>query len=40
MKPMVFEDFFEEDPDAVAGAKEEMIENSALRSVFSDIGIV
>ena len=29
--PMAFEDFFEEDADAIAGAREEMFENDAVR---------
>jgi uncharacterized phage-associated protein len=32
--PMAYEDFFEQDPDAIAGAKEEMVEESQLRKVF------
>lgn len=31
---MAFEDFFEQDPDAIAGAKEEMLEDDQLRKVF------
>jgi len=31
---MNYEDFFEEDPDAHAGAREEMLENDALRKAF------
>jgi uncharacterized phage-associated protein len=31
---MAFEDFFEEDADAIAGAREEMLENAALRKMF------
>jgi hypothetical protein len=34
--PMKFEDFFEEDPDGLVGAKEEMLENFALKTVFSE----
>ncbi len=33
---IAFEDFFEEDDDAVAGVREETIENSALREVFPE----
>ena len=33
--PMAFEDFFEEDSDAVSGAREEMIEDFTLRRVFA-----
>jgi uncharacterized phage-associated protein len=33
-EPMMFEDFFDEDPDAIVGAKEEMLENFALRTTF------
>lgn len=33
---MNFADFFEEDSDAVAGVREEVIENCALRSVFPE----
>jgi hypothetical protein len=29
--PMTFEDFFEEDPNAIAGALEEMTENHVIR---------
>lgn len=32
--PMAFEDFFEEDSDAIAGVLEEAIENSQLRKTF------
>jgi uncharacterized phage-associated protein len=32
--PMAFEDFFDEDADAIAGAREEMLENDALRKSF------
>jgi uncharacterized phage-associated protein len=32
---MAFEDFFEEDSDARAGAREEMLENAALKKSFS-----
>ena len=32
--PMDFEDFFEEDPDAIAGVLEEAIEDSKLRKAF------
>jgi hypothetical protein len=32
--PMAFEDFFEEDADAIAGTREEMLENAALRKAF------
>jgi hypothetical protein len=31
---MQYEDFFEEDPDAIAGAREAMLENDALRRAF------
>jgi uncharacterized phage-associated protein len=34
--PMKFEDFFEEDPNAIVGAKEEMLENFALKMAFDD----
>jgi len=34
-EPMKFEDFFEEDGDAIGGAYEEMIENDALRRAFA-----
>jgi uncharacterized phage-associated protein len=34
--PMKFEDFFEEDPDALVGAKEEMLENFVLKAVFNE----
>jgi uncharacterized phage-associated protein len=34
--PMKFEDFFDEDPDALVGAKEEMLENFALKTEFSE----
>ena len=34
--PMNFEDFFEDDSNAVSGAKEEMIENDQLRKVFAE----
>jgi len=33
--PMAFEDFFEEDSDAIAGVLEEAIEDSRLRKAFS-----
>jgi uncharacterized phage-associated protein len=33
--PMAFEDFFEEDSDAVSGAREEMIENYKLRKAIT-----
>jgi uncharacterized phage-associated protein len=33
--PMAFEDFFEEDSDAVSGAREEMMEDFKLRRAFS-----
>jgi hypothetical protein len=33
---MKFEDFFEEDPDALVGAKEEMLENFVLKAVFNE----
>ena len=33
---MAFEDFFEEDEDAVAGAREEMIENSEMTDAFPE----
>lgn len=32
--PMQYEEFFEEDPDAIKGALEEMLENSEMRSAF------
>jgi uncharacterized phage-associated protein len=32
--PMSFEDFFEDDANALSGAKEEMIENDCLRKTF------
>ena len=32
---MAFEDFFEEDDEAIEGAREEMIENSKLREMFA-----
>jgi hypothetical protein len=35
---MAFEDFFEEDEEALAGIREDAIENSALRSVFTEAG--
>jgi len=35
---MTFEDFFEEDEEAMPGVKEEAIENSALRSSFPEAG--
>ena len=35
-EPMKFEDFFEEDPDAIVGAREEMLENFALRMTFDE----
>jgi uncharacterized phage-associated protein len=35
-QPMKFEDFFEEDPNAIVGAKEEMIENFALKMAFDE----
>ena len=35
---MNFEDFFEEDEEAIPGAREEALENSALRSVFPEAG--
>lgn len=35
---MNFEDFFEEDEEALPGAKQEALENSALRSAFSEAG--
>jgi hypothetical protein len=31
---MRYEDFFEEDADAIAGAREEMLENDMLRRAF------
>lgn len=31
---MYYEDFFDEDPDAITGAREEMLENDALRKAF------
>ena len=34
--PMKFEDFFEEDPNAIVGAKEEMVENFALKMAFDE----
>ncbi len=33
--PMKFEDFFEDDGNALSGVKEEMIENHALKTVFA-----
>lgn len=33
--PMAFEDFFEDDPDALAGVLEEAVEDSEIRSAFS-----
>ena len=33
--PMSYEDFFDEDPDAIDGALEEMIENYRLRKALS-----
>lgn len=35
---MKFEDFFDEDEEALPGAKEEATENSALRAYFSEAG--
>jgi hypothetical protein len=32
--PMDFEDFFDEDPDAILGAKDEMLENDLIRKAF------
>lgn len=38
--PMSYEEFFEEDSDALAGAYDEMLENDALRRAFpGDVGI-
>lgn len=37
--PMSFEDFFEEDPNAIVGAKEEMLENFVLKMAFDDTPI-
>jgi uncharacterized phage-associated protein len=34
--PMKFEDFFEEDPNAIVGAKEEMLENFVLKMAFDE----
>lgn len=34
--PMLFEEFFEQDEDAVTSAYDEMIENAALRSTFPE----
>jgi hypothetical protein len=34
--PMAFEDFFEEDSDALAGVREEAVETSQLRKAFPD----
>jgi uncharacterized phage-associated protein len=34
--PMKFEDFFEEDPNAIVGAKEEMLENFILKMAFDE----
>lgn len=34
MAPMNYEDFFDEEPDAVAGAFEDMMENDSLRRAF------
>ena len=33
--PMKFEDFFEEDEDAIVGTKDEVIENHILNTVFA-----
>lgn len=35
-EPMAFEDFFEDDPDSLAGVKEEMIENCKMRQTFPE----
>lgn len=35
-EPMEFEDFFDEDSDAIGGAKEEMLENFALRMTLGE----
>ena len=35
-EPMKFEDFFEEDPNAIVGAKEEMLENFLLKQAFDE----
>jgi uncharacterized phage-associated protein len=37
---MKFEDFFEQDEDAIEGALEEMLENQGLREVFADTAAV
>jgi len=34
--PMKYEDFFDEDPEAIAGTKAEMLENYALRRAFPE----
>ena len=34
--PMSFEDFFEDDPDALVGVKESMIEDAMLRQRFPE----
>jgi len=34
--PMKFEDFFEDDPNAIVGAKEEMLENFVLKMAFDE----
>ena len=34
--PMEFEDFFEDDPNAIVGAKEEMLENFVLKMAFDE----
>ena len=33
---MAFEDFFEDDPDSLAGVKEDMIENCKMRQAFPE----
>ncbi len=37
---MHYEDFFEEDTNAIEGALEEMLENAEIREAFPDIGIL
>lgn len=38
--PMKFEDFFENDPYALVGAKEEMLENYAVKKIFAKPSLV
>lgn len=38
--PMRFEDFFENDPNAVQGAKDEMLDNYALTKTFGKLSLV